>query len=82
MTVIEWSKKYLTDRGLWADEADIVIGKIKSPALIEILHKESGDYPMVFLVTVALVLDRHALDYIDTEKPMHFARPMFAHKGQ
>lgn len=72
--------QYLTDKGLWEDEADKVLDIIKSDdnykALSDVFNKEM-DYPKSFLAVAMLICSSVALDWIDKNKPMHFAQYMF-----
>ena len=72
--------KMMTDRGLWPKEADAVLEslKVSNPALAECLHKQWEEYPLVLHTTAWMVVKGAVVDYIDKNKPLHWARPMFA----
>lgn len=91
MTWRTWMEKYLTDRGLWPKEAMLVaeiaassnevIGGSIDPDSNEIVggifDRSQEGYPPAMSAIIAISLDREALEYIDANKPKHFARPMF-----
>ena len=81
MTFEQWAVKYLEDNGLWPDEAKAVFEAMKSSkasnGMEGVWHRSIDGYPTQMRAVLALSLNRHALEYIDEHKPLHFARPMF-----
>jgi hypothetical protein len=81
MNFEQWALKYLEDNGLWPDEARDVFDAMKADkANMEmegVWHRTIDGYPVQMRAVLILGLRRHTLEYIDANKPMHFARPMF-----
>ena len=80
MSVREYIHKWLTDRGLWPDEATVVVeSTMKQEACDQVKWNDSAEcYPPQLLAVLALSARELAVKYIDENKPKHFARPMFA----
>lgn len=74
-----WMEKYLTDRGIWPEEAVAIVTNAvaKNDSLGEIVDRAHEGYPPVMDASAALCLNSEAVSWIDDNKPMHFARPMF-----
>lgn len=86
MTVREKMSRYLQDKGLWPNEAESILDeaeKAESDGLEAMRgnwHKVAdgeGGYPMSFFAVVAMALDSLVVEWIDANKPQHFARAMF-----
>ena len=73
--------EFLTDRGLWPNEAEAVLEKAKPE--IEVggyrmtWERPASEYPVELYAVIGLILSRNAVEWIDRNKPMHFARMMF-----
>lgn len=71
---------FLTDNGLWPAEAKAVLEaarpQIERSGRIT-WHRPADEYPVPFYAVMFLILRRVALEWIDANKPLHFARPMF-----
>ena len=82
MTFTEWATKYLTDRGLWPDQAEAVVAATKADEVNAVMADRWDDqiegYPAGILVLTGMALSRSAVAWIDANKPLHFARPLFA----
>ena len=82
MTFEAWSMAYLTNRGLWPQEAEAVIAAAKADKANEAIsdrwNDSTDDYHSLFTDLLNLALDSSALEWIDANKPKHFARPIFA----
>ena len=87
MTWRDWMVKYLTDRGLWPKEAlEVVNAEIaadvdeesgyKGP-VAEVADRSHDGYPPQMDAVMALTLNTAAIEWIDANKPNHFARLMF-----
>ena len=74
-----WMEKYLTDRGLWPQEAFQIANNaaINNDALGEIIDRSHAGYPAMMNAAVAASLNSEALEWIDANKPKHFARRSF-----
>ncbi len=82
MTIEQFSIKHLTDNGLWPQEAIAVVYTAKKAMEAEMdgqrrWNDDIEGYPKPFWGVMMLTLNRRAVEYIDANKPMHFARPMF-----
>ena len=75
-------RKMMTDNGLWPQEADAVLESVRTEkhaeALAEVLGKTWDGYPSQFHAGAWMTVKRMVIEYIDANKPQHFARPMFA----
>lgn len=76
MTVRKRMHQYLTDNGLWDDEADMILESLIADPLTEVFQKEASDYPTVFFVAATMTVRYQALEWLDANKPMHFAQYM------
>jgi len=71
---------FLTQHGLWPKEADMILNPdlLKkngvSEPLIEVLDKDADGYPTHFFAIANLTIRHEALNWIDANKPMHFAQ--------
>lgn len=75
-----WLIRYLTESGLWPDEAQAVVSSIEqdtTQTIREIMNKDASGYPSQVWAACILVVDSVAVKWIDANKPRHFARPMF-----
>ena len=79
MTWREWMQKYLTDSGLWPEEALAVVNEYVdgNAAMQPIADRGHDGYPPQMNAVVALGLHATAVRWIDANKPQHWARPMF-----
>lgn len=81
-TIREHAAKYLEGRGLWPDEAHAVVLKAEQSQILEGMTArwdEATDcYPPMLMRVVEVSLDAVAVEWIDANKPRHFARAMFA----
>lgn len=78
MTVRKKLHEYLTSYGLWPEEAGEILDSIEIDktyyALNEVMHKQADGYPIQFFVAAHMTVRSAALDWIDANKPMHFAQ--------
>lgn len=74
--------KMMTDNGLWPQEADAVLESVRTDkhaeALAEVLGRTWDGYHTQFHAVAWLTVKGMVVEYIDANKPQHFARPMFA----
>lgn len=81
MTFIEYFKKYFEDRGLWSEEANAVIEIMQADKANESMSGRWTDkveeYPPQILSVLGMGADRAAVEWIDANKPHHWARGMF-----
>lgn len=79
MTWREWMTKYLVDRGLWPQEAQEVITYTLAynESISAILNSPHDGYPPQMDAVVAMCLNTASVEWIDANKPKHFARQMF-----
>ena len=70
----------LTENGLWPDEAKAVMNAMVAED--KTMGKKWSDwadgYSVQMLDTLFVIAKREAVKWIDANKPLHFARPMFA----
>lgn len=80
-TVKEKCKQFLTDNGMWPDEAEKVFEVAKSS--LEVggykmsWDRPESEYPNVLYAAMFPTLKREALKYIDEHCPWAWYRPMF-----
>lgn len=81
MTFREFFTDRLTEQGLWEDESAEVIASYLSSEVGEPMNgrfdDSMEDYPKTLLVGVWLGIKDAARNWIDKNKPQHFARLMF-----
>ena len=81
MTMQQWAEKYLTDNGLWPQEATAVVGAVKADRANESMEQRWNDgtegYPKPLLDVLQMALRAEAVRWIDANQPQHFARTMF-----
>lgn len=84
MTIREFLTQHLTDNGLFDDEAAAVIELAARPQEqggLPTMHHRLNDsldgYPASFSAVLIMSIPRYALQWIDANKPKHWARPMF-----
>lgn len=80
-TVEQFLVKQLVANMLWPKEAVAVVAKMiaedETGVRFDSRLGESG-YPKQMLAILTLTAKRVAVDWIDENKPMHFARPLLA----
>ena len=85
MTVREKLEEVLVNHGLWPEEASIVFElmlerSVQGDGLGEVKWNDSAEaYPAQLLAVVLLILKERAVEWIDANKPKHFARVALAH---
>jgi hypothetical protein len=78
MTVKEQLTKMIVERGLFDHMAETILTTyVDNEALTEVYHKPWADYPMGFHAAAWLVASQAVVDWMDAERPMHFARSLF-----
>lgn len=89
LTWRQWMERYLTERGLWEREAKAVVdgclaedAASKSPGISDIADKGHEGYPLAMDAVAALILSHKAIEWIDANKPLHWARPMFLPRAE
>lgn len=74
--------KYLTNNNLWPAEATKILDiYFADPDHVDVTNRQNDSaegYPVEFFALVYFQLDEIALKWIDENKPLHCARPMFA----
>lgn len=81
MTFREKLTEMLYERGLVLEHAKEVIGfyeKSLGKEMKDRLDDNVNDYPEAVMITVWMGVCESAVQWIDTEHPQHWARPMFA----
>ena len=81
MTIEEKIKKWLINQGMFVDQAEAVMEMVKINQVNEAMAGRWNDvaegYPdVIFTIVLASVKDA-ALEYIDTNCPQAWFRPMF-----
>lgn len=84
-TLRENLEQRFCENGLWPDEAkavlDLFVEELKEtePYMHEnIGRRQADEYPAALSTLLYLRAKKHAVRYIDENKPQHWARPMFA----
>jgi len=79
-TVKEKLHEYLTSNRLWPEEAEEILDSIEMDkthyALNEVIHKQADGYPTQFFAAANMTVRFAALDWIDANKPRHYAQYM------
>ena len=81
MTIMEWTKGMLEENGLWPQEAEAVVAAMSDELTMKAMacrwDDPVDDYPPHIFAVIGISAKRQALEWIDRNKPEHFARPMF-----
>jgi hypothetical protein len=80
MTIEAWAIKHLTDNGMFPQEAGAVIAAVKTQMGDVMACRWSDDaegYPGYLLAVLVLALNSNAVEWIDANKPKHWARMVF-----
>ena len=81
MTFRQWAIEFLTQHGLWPQEAEAVLAAaIAHPANEAMATRWDDDmegYPPAIANVLRMSLSYSAVEWIDANKPQHFARMMF-----
>ena len=83
MTIRETLAKYLVDNGLWPQEAELVIDAYRDNEMTpedmgRRLNDDTEGYPPQLMPLLLLAIRHEAVEWIDANKPLHFARLMLA----
>lgn len=82
MTVREKMETWLVDRGLFPNEAkavmDAVVAQPEQKAMEKRWNDAAEGYPPPLFAVLAMSASDQAVKWIDANKPLHWARPMFA----
>jgi len=81
MTFREKLTEMLYERGLFKEQAEKVLEFYENSlgdGMKGRLDDNANDYPEAVMVTVWMGVCESAVQWIDTEQPQHWARPMFA----
>jgi hypothetical protein len=81
-------RRYLTERGLWEDEADAVLAAFSEQSGDYLRNRLDHDakilekgYPIQMLPVLVLSLRLTALEWINANKPRHVSRPAFVEEA-
>ena len=79
MTIKEYLTEYMTNHGLFPDEADKVIDvyKAREDSMSQRMGDKIEGYPPEFPSVLLVTIRRDVVDWIDANKPKHWARGMF-----
>lgn len=82
MTIRTKLHDLLTEHGLWPEEAEAVLFELENAKSSESMkghwNDREEDHPPQLVAVLFMSAKRHAVDWIDKNKPRHFARPMLA----
>jgi hypothetical protein len=82
MTIGEKVKSELCSKGLSTDEAQHVLGALKTRGHMDSMKERWDDsvtdYPLPVLMVTMVSADREAAEWLAKNKPEHWARAMFA----
>lgn len=71
----------LVENGLWKDQAEAVIEQVKArpgnDPMRDRWNDEATGYPPPLMSVLWLSARQAAVEWIDENKPLHWARPMF-----
>lgn len=86
MTFTQYLTDHLTNHGLWPNEAGAVIDQWLETPPGEPMQGRMSDhtqgYPDAMMAVLMLSINSAAVQWIDANKPKHFARPMFVPESQ
>jgi len=85
MTIREMMETKLQENGLWPDEATAIMDAIEDEKCAESMNgrwKDAADgYPPQLFAVSWMVVQTVAAKWLEENKPMHWARPMFSDAG-
>jgi hypothetical protein len=81
MTFAELVTNYCTERGMWPEQAEAVLGMVKADPVNASMQGRWDDdvtgYHSSIAVMVRMSINKTALEWIDANQPQAFFRPMF-----
>ena len=81
MTIHEFVVKHLTDNGMFPDQASAVFAAVETDKANESMaqrwNDQVEDYPKPLFAVILLVVNRKALDWIESNLPQAWFKPMF-----
>jgi hypothetical protein len=81
MTFREWAEKYCVDRGMWPEDARTVIDAVVADPVSDSMSgrwtHDVSSYPVSMMAVVGLIINGHAIAWIDANFPEAWFRPMF-----
>ena len=80
MTFEETIQQKLEENGMWSAQAQAVIAAYKADSANDAMDRWSDDvegYPIAMLAVLWMSVQHTALEWIDTNKPLAWYRPMF-----
>jgi hypothetical protein len=82
MTFEQWMRDRLTNSGMFVNQVDAVVERVKAAPENEPMAQRWGHsingYPAAMVNVLWLTVKTHALEYIDAECPQAWFRPLFA----
>jgi hypothetical protein len=81
-TITEHLREQLIESGLWPAEAEAVLQALKAndKTMEHRWNDYATDYPPQIIAALWRAAKRHALEWIEANKPQHWAKPMFESK--
>lgn len=81
-TLHQFVVEYLISKGLWPSEAEAIFEVMKVDPANVVMKDRWGDagYPASILVCASMSADEAAKEWLEKNKPQHWARPMFDEK--
>lgn len=79
-TISSFLEAYLTENGLFPDEAHEVAERYKASTDADMQHRWGDSiegYPKPMLAVPLISVRRAAIEWMDEKKPLHWARGMF-----
>ncbi len=79
-TIKTYLEEQCVQHGLWPSEATAVVAAQYNDlddATKRLWNHNASEYPLPMLAVLFMGTKRHAVAYIDKNKPLHWARPMF-----
>ena len=77
-TIKETLINKLIEHGLWKDEAEKIMLEVESAPENELMknrwQEDASNYPEIITNIVWFSTKRHAIEWIDANKPLHFAK--------
>jgi hypothetical protein len=80
VTIEELMIKKMIERGLWLEQAKIVMGEVKKvsdESMADRWDTAADGYPTTLLAVLWMDVCKQAVVWIDQNKPRHFARSFF-----
>jgi hypothetical protein len=81
MTIRQWAQTYLTDRGMWPQDAVTIIERMDADPALQSMNgrwdEDTSGYPPALLSALSFNLDLQAVIWIEANCPEAWYRSLF-----